>query len=118
LLLDEHYSPEIATQLRKHGHDVVSVAERPDLVGLGDDELLARMASERRAIVTENAIDFVPLARQATTVGEQHYGVVLTSPRSMPRRKGTIGLFVQVIDAFLTNHSADDACRNDVRWLP
>lgn len=79
---------------------------------------MARMVSERRAIVTENAIDFVPLARQAATLGEQHYGVVLTSPRSMPRRKETIGLFVRALDAFLTDHTTDDACRNEVRWLP
>ncbi len=31
LLLDEHCSPEIARQLRTLGHDVVAVAERPDL---------------------------------------------------------------------------------------
>jgi Domain of unknown function (DUF5615) len=60
--LDEHYSPEIARQLRTRGQDVMAVAERPDLVGLGDDELLARMAQEQRAIMTNNVKDFMPLA--------------------------------------------------------
>jgi uncharacterized protein with PIN domain len=40
LLLDEHYSPAIARQLRILGHDVVAVAERADLVSLSDDGLL------------------------------------------------------------------------------
>jgi len=30
LLLDEHYSPAIALQLRERGYDVVAVTERRD----------------------------------------------------------------------------------------
>ena len=89
LLLDEHYSPEIARQLRTRGHDVVAVAERADLVGLGDDELLGRMARERRASMTNNVKDFLPL----------------------------VGRFVEALDAFLRRHQGDDACRNQVQWL-
>jgi hypothetical protein len=55
LLLDEHYAPEIARQLRKQGHDVVAVVERAELVGLSDEEHLRRMARERRAIMTNSA---------------------------------------------------------------
>ena len=40
MLLDEHYSPEIARRLRAMGHDVVSVKERKDLIGLPDAEIL------------------------------------------------------------------------------
>jgi hypothetical protein len=72
LLLDEHYSPAIARQLRTRGHDVMAVAERPDLVGLGDDELLARMAQEQRAIMTDDVKDFLPLAGRATVAAEHH----------------------------------------------
>lgn len=117
LLLDEHYSPQIARQLRGRGHDVVAVGERPDLVGLADSELLERMAGEGRVILSENAVDFVVLAEQAALAGQEHAGIMLTSPRRMPRRKGTIGLFVRTLDAFLEKHLAKDACQNQVLWL-
>jgi Domain of unknown function (DUF5615) len=59
LLLDEPFSPEIARQLRSLDHDVEAVVERLELVSLADRELFARMAAERRAIVTNNVPDYV-----------------------------------------------------------
>ncbi len=117
LLLDEHYSPEIARQLRKRGHDGVAVGERLELVELADSELLERMAGEGRAVLTENAVDFVVLAEQAALAGQDHAGILLTSPRRMPRRKDTIGLFVRTLDAFLEKHPAKDAVQNQLLWL-
>ena len=117
LLLDEHYSPKIARQLRRRGHDVVAVTERPDLVGLADNELLERMASENRVILSENAVDFIFLTGKAALTGQKYAGVMLTSPKSMPRRKQTIGLFVRVLDELLTKHPQEDTCHNEVRWL-
>ncbi len=117
LLLDEHYSPEIARQLRTRGHDVVAVAERADLVGLGGDELLRRMARERRAIMTNNVKDFLPLATRAAVAADDHYGLLLTSDRSMPRRSDAIGRFTEALDAFLQRHQGEDAYRNQVQWL-
>ncbi len=118
LLLDEHYSPEIARQLRKRGHDVVSVGERSDLQGLTDESLFARMASEGRAIVTNNVKDFTRLVNQAGTAGTEHYGVLFTADSSMPRRRDSIGLFIRVLDTVLTKSPAEDAYWNRVRWLP
>lgn len=117
LLLDEHYSPEIARQLRTRGHDVVAVAERADLVGLGDDELLRRMAREQRAILTKNVKDFVPLSSRAALERDDHFGPLLTSDKSMPRRNDAIGRLVDALDAFLQCHQAEDSCRNQVQWL-
>lgn len=118
LLLDEHYSPEIARQLRQRGHDVVSINERPELEGLADGTLFARMARERRAIVTNNVKDFVRLADRAATTGEEHYGVLFTSDRSLPRRKETIGRFLTVLDRLLAETPDEAGYRNRVRWLP
>jgi predicted nuclease of predicted toxin-antitoxin system len=117
LLLDEHYSPEIARQLRTRGHDVVAVAERADLVGLGDDELLRRMAQEQRAILTNNVKDFVPLSSRAALERDDHFGLLLTSDKSMPRRNDAIGRVVDALDAFLQCHQAEHSCGNQVQWL-
>ena len=117
LLLDEHYSPEIARQLHSRGHDVVAVAERADLVGLGDDELLRRMAHERRAIVTNNVKDVVPLATRAALEAGGHFGLLFTSERSMPRRIDAIGRLVDALDRFLRHHQGEDSYRDQVQWL-
>lgn len=118
LLLDELYARQIAEQLRERGHDVIAVKERPDLAELPDRELFARMQTERRAILTENWADFGRLLREAADTGETHFGVVFTSRHQLPRSRNTIGLYVRVLDDFLTRHPAEDAVMNDHRWLP
>jgi hypothetical protein len=117
LLLGEHYSPEIARQLRSKGHDVVAVVERADLIGLGDEELLRQMAQERRAIVTNNIKDFMPLASRLAVAGDQHHGLLFTSDKSMPRRSDAVGRFIDALDQFLQCHEGEDSYRNRVQWL-
>jgi hypothetical protein len=116
LCLDEHYASRIAVKLRERGHDVAVQAE-PALRGLPDGELLAFCIDERRALVTENVADLVPLAHQLAARGDEHYGLVFSSPASMPRGAATIGLFVATLDRLLREHRAEDAFRNQVRWL-
>lgn len=117
LLLDEHFSPRIAVQLRRRGHDVVAARERADLRGLRDADLFALMAAERRAIVTEDASDFLPLVRAAVVRGTDHFGVVLTSSRQFPRTIRSIGRLVSALDAFLAARPGDDALRGQTWWL-
>jgi hypothetical protein len=117
LLLEEHYSPEIARRLRARAHDVAAVAERADRVGLSDEELAQRMAQEERTIMTNNVKDFVPLANRAAVNREDHYGLLLTSDKSMPRRLDAIGHVVDALHDFLTRHQAKESCRNQVQWL-
>jgi hypothetical protein len=116
--LDELYSPKIAAELRSRGHDAISVHDRPGLVALPDAQLFDRMAAEERAIVTENAIDYVPLARALALESQSHFGLVLTSSASLRRSRNTIGRFVRALDAFLVERPADDAMRDQVAWLP
>ena len=118
LVLDEHYSKLIAEQLRARGHDVVSVKERADLEGLLDDQLFATMAVEQRAILTENWADFGRLMQQAAASGATHYGVVFSSRQQLPRSRETVGLYVDVLDGFLTRHPGDDALRDSSRCIP
>jgi len=117
LLLDEHYSPAIAQQLRQRGHDVESVDERDDLRSSGDVELLAAARAEHRAFVTNNVVDFAPLISDAALRGERHFGVVYTSDRSLPRAKRTIGRFVELLDELLAARPAEDAMVDEVVWL-
>lgn len=109
LLLDEHYSPEIARQLRARGHDVAAVTERPGLSGRADRVHFAAMASERRAIVTEDVGDFRPLLAQALRAGEPTFGLVCVSPRRFPRRAADLGHVVTALDALLRACPEDDA---------
>jgi len=118
LLLDEHLSPLIAVQLRERGHDVTAVAERPNLIGLDDHELFVFASFDRRAVVTENWADFQRELHGAEATGATHFGVVFTSRKRLPRGKGTIGLYVRVLDEFLQRHAAEDALLNTYRWLP
>lgn len=118
LLLDEHYSQLIAEGLRSRGHDVISIHERADLEGLKDFQLFPQLAPERLAILTENWADYQEEMRKAADAGHDHYGVVFTSHRQMPRGKGTIGLYIRILDDFLNRHTHEDALLNSYRWLP
>jgi hypothetical protein len=117
LLLDEHYSPQIAEQLRRRGHDVVAVAERDDLRGATDRALWDRAAGEGRGLVTENVADVMPLVRAASAAGESFAGGVFTSSRSLPRSRQTIGTYVELLDRLLRERPADDALAGQVLWL-
>jgi len=117
LCLDQHYTPRIAAALRERGHDVIAAEAEDELRGLPDEELLAFCVRERRALLSENAADFVPLAHRLAARGDDHYGLAFSSPASMPRGAGTIGLFIEVLDRLLRDHPAEDALRNQIQWL-
>ena len=117
LLLDEHFSPEIARQLRARGQDVVAAREHPGLHGLPDRELLAFASREGRAIVTENVADFAELHRQWVMGGETHAGIIYTSPHRFPRTKRAIGRMLQALDALMTDEAGARPLADQVRWL-
>ncbi len=116
LLLDEMFSPELARALRKRGHEGVAVGERGDLSGAPDAEVLATAAQEQRAVLTEDVADFAALAQDYARRGQAHHGIVLTSARFTRRRAG-LGRLVRALDAFLSEHPAEDALHRQTRWL-
>jgi hypothetical protein len=117
LCLDEHYSPRIAEQLRRQGFDVYAVAERPELRTLCDRELWSHVQSERRALLTENLADFMPFVHEAAATGDDHWGLIMSSPRSLPHGKNTIGAFVQRLRALLETNPREADFRNGLHWL-
>lgn len=119
LLLDEMISPKIARELRDRGFDVQAVkADRSDLEAVSDREILIRMAAEKRALVTNDVLDFQLIHSQLRGGGEDHYGLLFTSDATMPRRKASISLWVETLEDFLKSAPRDDALRNRVRHLP
>ena len=108
LLLDEHFSPEIARQLRQLGHDVIAVGERPELRGRPDRVHFASLPEQQRAIVTRDLGDFRPLLADALRRGTPTYGIVCVSHR-FPLTRNEIGRLVRALAALLDASPAVDA---------
>ena len=115
LVLDEMFSPEIATELVKRGHDVVAVAADPALAGLPDDQILAWAADQHRCLVTENVKDFETLHRRSVAQGISHPGLLYSGPRRFPRDRRFLGALVAALDQLLAAERVPDA--NEVSWL-
>jgi predicted nuclease of predicted toxin-antitoxin system len=117
LLLDEMYSRDIAKALQERGLDVVAVGDRDDLRAGADEVIFEAAQREQRVIVTNNASDFMPLAERALQGDSPFCGLVLTSDRSLPRSKHTIGVFTELLGALLAEHADLDALPTRIEWL-
>lgn len=118
LLLDEQHDPEAARRLDARGHDVSALAARELGRSLSDPEVLDLATVEHRAVVTENARDFVVEHRRRLAAGVAHFGIVITSPRRYPRGRRSIGALIEALDGLLRVHPAEDALRDQLIWLP
>jgi hypothetical protein len=102
LLVDEHYPPSVAAQLRERGHDAVAVQEEADLRGMLDPDLFAEAQRRNRAVVTENTPDYIVLDAEYRSRQLAHWGLVFTSNRTFPRGKATtVGALVKALDELL-----------------
>jgi predicted nuclease of predicted toxin-antitoxin system len=118
LLLDEMISPRTARELREAGYDVQAVKkDRPELSGKSDHELVRCMATERRAIVTNDVADFQAIHDQFLAAGDEHYGMIFTFDATMPRSKDAIPQWVQTLTELLTEHTDVDSLRNQTLHL-
>lgn len=119
LLFDEMISPRIARELRENGHDVQAVKkDRPDLTSRSDRELVRQMATERRAIVTNDIADFQAIHDQSLAAQDEHYGMIFTFDATMPRTKVAIPQWVQTLTQLLVDHADEDSLRNQIHHLP
>lgn len=115
LLLDEHYSEDIAHALRELGHDVVSAVADPELRGATDLELFQHATAVGRRIVTENIKDFRPLLLQAIP-DQPAAPLLLVPPRRFPRGRGDrTAVIVAALNAWLSR--ADAGRRPPEDWL-
>jgi Domain of unknown function (DUF5615) len=104
LLLDEHHSPRVASQLAKAGFDVVAASGDDRCHGASDEELLMIATSEQRAVVTENVSDFMAMAAQWSIDGRAHAGIIVTHPARFNRAlRSYPGSLIKALNAFLRN---------------
>jgi Domain of unknown function (DUF5615) len=102
-LLDEQLSPLIARLLRERGLDVVSAAERSDLVEAPDREVIDIATREQRALVTNDIKDFRPLAAERLLDGRGHAGLILL-PAGRSRRRDATGALADAVEALMQAH--------------
>ena len=108
LHLNEHLSPRLAEQLRKHGFDVTSTLEL-GMVEADNDVQLAFTASQQRAIVTFNHKDFAARHARSIAEGKEHWGIILSTEEN-------IGVLRHRLLRLLNTLSAEES-KNQIRWL-
>jgi len=113
-LLNEQLSPQIAARLRDKGYDVEAMADRADLAGSTDREVLELAAREDRAVVTNNVKDFRPLAAQWLAQGRIHAGLILVPP-TRTRTRAAVPALARAIEQVLGDHL--DGLAGAERWI-
>lgn len=107
LLLDEMLSPVVAEQLREKGHDVTALQGDSTGMGLPDTAVLLRATAEKRALVTRNIKDFVPLDAQSRATDNPHRGLVLVSTRTFPEDRSAIPALIRSLDHLLATSAVE-----------
>jgi Domain of unknown function (DUF5615) len=121
LLLDEMWNGTIASELRRHGHDVIA-AQEPEqerYAGIPDDGVFALAQQEARTIVTDNIVDYERARLQWETTGRDHHGVIyaLNPPFNRHRGDVVIGQMVRALASFLSSDDARSALPSRVHYL-
>lgn len=115
LLLDEHFSVQLARVLRERRHDVLAVLEDPGLVGQPDDVIFAAALAQGRRLVTENIVDFRPLQAQALAADLPAAGLLLVPTRRFDRRPSGRRALTESLHRWLKQAAATARSAED--WL-
>ncbi len=108
LLLDEQIWKYLARLLREQGFDVIHVNE-VDLDATPDEQIMEYAVDKRRAVVTFNVRDYVPIAIQYAEDGKEHYGVVVSKELSHGELKRRVTKLLESVTA--------EELMNSVRYL-
>ncbi len=115
LLLDEMFSPAIATDLAARGIDCRAVVTDPVLRALSDLEIFQAALTEGRVLVTNNVADFESLRRAHEAAGNKVPGLIYTSDLTFPRTKAYMSRLAAVLADAAPGREA--ARRGGVLWL-
>lgn len=118
LLLDEMYPPAVAEQLRKAGYDVACILEDPAARGLDDSAVCDMAVAAGRAVVTENAADYLRLVSNRADIGAPAPSLIITSSKSFPRHQPSFtGRAVRALADFCDAHRDADPLAAAIYWL-
>jgi predicted nuclease of predicted toxin-antitoxin system len=112
-LLDEHLSPHIAALLREAGFDMLTVADRDDLIACSDRIIFEAATIEGRAVVTNNITDFRPLAAEWLVTGRTHPGLILL-PSARTRTRAAVPALAAAVQAVLSANA--DGIAGSEHW--
>lgn len=113
-LIDEMYAERVAVLLVERGHDAVHVRD----IGLGgatDADVLERAVDEGRTVVTENAVDFLPLLDQRQGAGAAMTPVLVALTTGRGLGGGLHARLAGAIDSWAVKNSEPYA---HAHWLP
>ena len=104
LLLDEMFSPDLASALRNRDHNVLAVAERVDMRSMTDPDVFAWALAAPCWLLTENVRDFRPLLLLAlqTSATPEGFGLLFTSSRTFPRSRANPAPLVEAVHQWLS----------------
>lgn len=117
LLLDEMLSARIAEQLRERGHDARAISGDPLVQGASDPEVLALARTERRALVTNNLVDFRPLHHAAIAPGGEGHSGMIFLPGGYRRTKADVGRIVAALETVLAEFPGERDLVDGETWL-
>jgi predicted nuclease of predicted toxin-antitoxin system len=109
LYFDRHIMARLAVDLRGRGFDVLRTEEAGKDTA-SDEEQLAFATTDRRAILTFNIRDFVPLHEQWQAAGRPHAGIVVS--QQLGSRQ--YGLLLQRMLRLLNHFTAEEMVSNFV----
>lgn len=108
LYLDEDVDVLVADLLRVRGFEA-STTQEAGQVGSSDAEQLAYAVSQHRTLLTHNRDHFERLARQYSTTGQTHYGIIIAVRR--PAHEIARRLLIML------NHVTADEIENQLRYI-
>ncbi len=108
---DEDITSQLAPALRRRGYMAASAAEANNLA-ISDEEQLRYASQQKMAILTANARDFIPLARNWAFAGREHAGIVVVEQLS----RNEFGELLRRVLTLLDSVTADEL-HNQVVFL-
>lgn len=95
------FAPAVAAELRALGHDVIAVADLPELRSKSDEEIFAWASAENRWLLTENVKDFRPIMLRALQARPPSCGLLFTSSRAFPRSRKNPGPLIRALHTWV-----------------